>query len=181
MKKQITSFLCTALLAVSLAGCSLGGDSKVITPNQDGYAEGNMGDTMRNIFFDYSVNNAYVCDSYGDYIPQNGYELLVADVTVKNTFGESFTMFDSDFQVQWSSGAEDAFDYPVTFYLEDGNGLGDKVLPTQYDMAKDEERTGLLIFEVPADEKEFSISYMEYFDDDTTGDTFFVFFTAEKK
>ena len=42
-------------------------------------------------------------------------------------------------------------------------------------------RTGLLVFEVPAGNKEFSISYMEAFDDDSTGDTYFVNFTAEAK
>ncbi len=181
MKKKIASLLCAALLAVSFAGCSFGGGSNVVTPDQDGYAEGKLGDTMRNTFFDYSVNNAYVCDFYEDYIPQAGYELLVADVTVKNTFDETISMFDSDFQVQWDSDSKDAFDYPVTFYLDEGTGLGDKVLPAQYDLAKEESRTGLLIFEVPTGETEFSISYMEYFDDDTTGDTFFVLFTAEKK
>ena len=47
----------------------------------------------------------------------------------------------------------------------------------------DEERTGLLVFEVPAGETDFSISYLELFDDGTAegekGDTFFVYFTAE--
>ena len=59
--------------------------------------------------------------------------------------------------------------------------LGEEVLPAEYTLAKDESRTGLLVFEVPAGEKEFSISYMEYFEDETTGDTLFVFFNAEKK
>ena len=90
-------------------------------------------------------------------------------------------MFDNDFQVQWSSDAKDAFDYPVTYYLEEGVSLGEEVLPAEYTLAKDESRTGLLVFEVPAGEKEFSISYMEYFEDETTGDTLFVFFNAEKK
>ena len=182
MKKKIASLLLTSLLAVSLAACGKDGSgSSVITPDQNGYAEGKLGDTMRCSFFDYTVNSAYVCDTYGDYTPQSGYELLVADVTVKNIFGESIPMFDNDFQVQWSSDAKDAFDYPVTYYLEEGVSLGEEVLPAEYTQAKDESRTGLLVFEVPAGEKEFSISYMEYFEDETTGDTLFVFFNAEKK
>ena len=73
MKKQITSLLCAAFLAVSFAGCSFGGDN-VITPDQDGYAEGKLGDIMRSSFFDYIVNSAYLCDSYEDYYtPQAGY------------------------------------------------------------------------------------------------------------
>lgn len=182
MKKKIASLLFTALLAVSVIGCSVpGSGSKVVTPDENGYAEGKLGDTMRNSFFDYTVNSAYLCDTYSDYTPQSGYELLVADVTVKNVFGEAITMFDNDFQVQWNSDAEDAYDCPVTYYLAEGTSLGDEVLPGEYDLAKDESRTGLLVFEVPAGEKEFSISYMEYFEDDSTGDTFFVFFSADKK
>ena len=181
MKKKIASLVFAALLAVSLAGCGNSGAGSVITADENGYAEGKMGDTMRNSFFDYTVNSAYVCDTYGDYTPQSGYELLVADVTVKNVLGETITMFDNDFQVQWNSDNNDDYDFPVTFYLEEGTSLGDEVLPAQYDLAKDESRTGLLVFEVPAGEKDFSISYMEYFDDDSTGDTFFVFFSAEKK
>lgn len=180
MKKKFASILAIAMLAVSLAGCGSDG-GKVVMPNEDGYAEGKMGDTMRNSFFDYSVNSAYICDTYGNYIPQDGYELLVADMTVKNTFGEPLPMFDSDFQVHWDPDAADAFDYPITFYLEDEIGLGNEMLPKQYDLAEDESRTGLLVFEVPVDGKEFSISYMEYFDDNTSGDTFYVFFDAEKK
>ena len=54
-------------------------------------------------------------------------------------------------------------------------------LPTEYELAVDEEREGLLVFEVPQGEKDFSISYLEVFDDSTEGDVFFVFFTAEEK
>ena len=52
-----------------------------------------------------------------------------------------------------------------------------------YTLAIDEERTGELVYEVPAGQVDFSISYLELFDDGTeegdTGDTYFVYFTAE--
>lgn len=41
--------------------------------------------------------------------------------------------------------------------------------------------TGLLVFEIPAGNTDLSISYMEAFDDDSTGTTYFVFFTAEEQ
>ena len=44
-----------------------------------------------------------------------------------------------------------------------------------------EERTGLLVYEVPADSKDFSISYLEAFEEGDEGDTFFVYFTPEEK
>ena len=47
----------------------------------------------------------------------------------------------------------------------------------------DEERTGELVYEVPAGFTDFSIAYLEQFVDEdgneSTGDTFFVYFTAE--
>lgn len=182
MKKKIASLLFASLLVCSLAGCGKdGADSSTGYPDENGYAEGNLGDAMHNSFFDYTVNSAYLCDDYEGYTPQDGYELLVADVTIKNTFGDVITMYDTDFQVQWGSDAEDAYDYPITYYLGEGESIGDKALPTEYDLAKSESRTGLLVFEVPSGNTNFSISYMEYFDDDTTGNTFFVFFDAAKK
>ena len=67
--------------------------------------------------------------------------------------------------------------------LNNTQSLPDTQVPASYDLAVNEERTGDLVFEVPADEKDFSISTMELFDDGTEegeeGDTFFVFFTAE--
>ena len=44
-----------------------------------------------------------------------------------------------------------------------------------------EEKTGLLVYEVPEDSKDYSISYLEQFSNDTEGDVFFVFFTAKDK
>lgn len=145
--------------------------------DEGGYFEGRMGDTMKTYFFDYTVNSAYVCDEYEGYQPEEGKSLLVADVTVKNTFYESIVMFDTDFQVQWNSDAEEDWDVPITYY---GNEMSDDQLPDEYELSVNEERSGLLVFEVPEDRKDFSISYLELFDDDSEGDVFFVYFTADR-
>ncbi len=183
--KRFVTFLLGVLMAASLAGCGIelpglpGADTKdkVITPDEDGYAEGRMGNIMRTYFFDYTVNSAFVCSEYEGYTPADGNELLVVDMTVKNTFHESLSMFDTDFQAQWNDSAEDAYSYPV----ENGENISDKVLPGEYTLNVDESRNGYLVFEVPAGHKDFSVSYMEFFDDNSTGDTFFVFFTADTK
>ncbi|MCI5954427.1 MAG: DUF4352 domain-containing protein [Lachnospiraceae bacterium] len=177
--KKIISLLLATVTAISLVGC--GSTPTIVRPDSDGFAEGKMGDTMRTYFFDYTVNSAYLCDEYAGYTAAEGNELLVADVTVKNTGSSEIEMYDTDFQIQWNGDADDAFDFSLTFYTEDGEGLNDKMLPGIYTLAGKESRTGLLVFEVPAGNTDFSISYMEYFDDDTTGDTFFVYFDADKK
>lgn len=178
MKKISAMVLACVLCLGMLAGCGENSGGGTEGYAQDGYAEGRMGDTMHTCFFDYTVNSAYLCSSFEGYTPvQEGYRLLVADVTIKNTFQESIPMFDSDFQVQWGSDDDDAYDVPVTYY---GDAVSDQQLPSEYELAVDEERSGLLVFEVPEEEKDFSISYLEFFEDNSEGDVFFVYFTAEE-
>lgn len=153
-----------------------------ITP-EDGYAEGRLGDVMQTYFFTYSVNSAYVCDTYEGYTPAEGNELLVAEVTIKNTSRSSIEMYDTDFQAQWGATDDNSFSLPITFDAETGEDKGtvsDAQLPGTYTLGVNEARTGLLVFEVPAGSRDLSISHMEYFSDGTTGDTFFVFFTASE-
>lgn len=188
--KKITSLLMTALMIAVLAGCAVPGldkDSKTYTepeagyPDEDGYAEGTIGDTMHTVFFEYTVNSAYLCDEYEDYVPAEGNVFLVADVTVNNPYKTSVSMYDTDFQVQWDSDAEDAFGYSITAYLDEDEVISEDILPYEYSLRRFESREGLLVFEVPEGEKYFSISYLELFDDETKGDVFFVYFSADYK
>ena len=108
-----------------------------------------------------------------------GNKLLVAELTVKNTDRSTVTMYDTDFQIQWGDDDDDdAFDAPITYYSD---AVSDDQLPEEYDLSVNEERTGLLVFEVPEDSKDYSISYLEQFSNDTKGDVFFVYFTAKDK
>lgn len=168
MKKMIPVLLSLMLAASLLGGCG----------KKDGF-----GATQKTYFFDYTVNSAYVCSEFEGYQPEEGNSLLVADVTVKSTFDSAIEMYDTDFQAQWGSDGEDDFSMPITFDgTEEGlDVLTEEQLPGIYTLQPKESRTGLLIFEVPEGNLELSISYMEAFDDDTTGDTFFVNFTAEQK
>ena len=72
---------------------------------------------METYFFDFTVNSAYLTSDYAGYTPAEGNVLLVADITVKNTFQQSFEMYDVDFQAQWDDG-DDAFAYPITTDME---------------------------------------------------------------
>lgn len=148
-------------------------------PDENGNAEGRLGDTMHTYFFDYTVNSAYLCDEYEGYTPAEGNEILVADVTIKNTFTSTLPMYDTDFQIQWNDSADDAFGFPITLELNDV--LNDQMLPGEYELSINQSVNGLLVYEVPAGNKDFSISYLEMFDDDSTGDVFFAYFSAEKK
>ena len=172
MKK--TAIPCLLLVLLIGTGCGQrAGYAK------DGYGEGGLGDPMHTYFFDYTVKSVRTCDEFEGYVPmQEGYLLLVADVAVKNTHVDRISMYDTDFLVQWNMEGE--YDAPITYYTEP---VSAEQLPAEYGLAVNEERTGLLVFEVPADQKEFSISYVERFEDGTEegeeGDPFSVCFTVE--
>ena len=55
------------------------------------------------------------------------------------------------------------------------------MLPDEYEISINKSVNGLLVYEVPAGNKDFSISYEELFSDNTVGDLFFVFFSADKQ
>ena len=175
----LAGFLLLFILIQNLAGAASNKGSDVVTADDDGYAEGRIGDVMRTYFFDYTVNSAYTCKEFEGYTPAEGNKLLVAELTVKNTDRSTVTMYDTDFQIQWGDDDDDdAFDAPITYYSD---AVSDDQLPEEYDLSVNEERTGLLVFEVPEDSKDYSISYLEQFSNDTKGDVFFVYFTAKDK
>lgn len=108
----------------------------------------------------------------GEYIPGTGKKLLVAELTIKNTFNKTFPMFDTDFQAQWNDqdDPDNAFANPVETVVSQDR------LEAEYDLAVDEERTGLLLFEIP---ENFSIVYLDELDNGTTGGLYQVYFTAK--
>lgn len=171
-----------AFILFSLTACSPG--RKVVLP-KDGFAQGSMEDIMRTYFFDYTVGSAYTSSKYEGYIPTPGYDLLVAEITVINTLPEELLMFDWDFVVLYpdTMSDEQVYDYPITSYedVEIPDTALETLLPSEYTLKTGESRTGLLLFEVPAGDTEFIISYTESFDDDTTGDTFDVSVTAIRR
>lgn len=189
--KKLLSLTLALLLLLTLAACGGFGSSEDPEDSgggevwaADGFGEGRIGDLVHSHFMDFTVNSAYTTSNYHGHTAPEGRKLLVVEMTIQNTFKESLPMYDDDFQGQWSASAEtDEFAWPIT-EGENGSDLdtvAEEQLPARYELAVDESRTGELVFEVPEDEKDFSIAHMELFDDDSEGDTFFVYFTAGKK
>ena len=107
MKKFASLFLATVVTAAVLTGCGSNGtlngtsgstassttpsssaaSSSAATPSssstsagypdENGNAEGRLGDTMHTYFFDYTVNSAYLCDEYEGHTPQAGNEIQI--------------------------------------------------------------------------------------------------------
>ena len=181
-------------------------DSGVGYP-EDGYASGYMGDTMHTAFFDFTVDSAYttqefdgltaagegmsyLTEYYDRPAPADGCKFLVVEITLHNTTTMSQPMFVADFQVQWDlqEGGDEDQNYAFPLYQSQANESGDYVyyslsemqLPAEYDLGINEERTGILLYAVPAGAKDYAVFFEEYFSDDTIGDLFQVSFNAEE-
>ena len=193
MKKFLAAVL-TGIMLLSIAGCgktgiqNAGADDSWVDNDEDVEVstfsdgtkcyEGKMGSTMKTAWFNFTVNDAYYTeDAIGGYTPSAGNVLVVVDITVKNTFSETIPMFDTDFQLQWGDDSEDAYSFPVVTNEE----IIDDQLPEEYELKIKEERTGVLVFEAPEGNEDFSLSFLEYYEDDSEGNLFFVYFTADEK
>ena len=191
MKKAL-ALLLTLLLVFSLAACTSGsnepaadpGSAPVIKEAEDGGVfDGRIGETIRTYFYDFKVTDAYLCDDYHGFTPQDGNVLLVVKVDIENTMNSSIPMSDLDFQAQWGDDADDAFAWPITSdpeTMDDRGTLCDEQLPYEYEMSVGEKISGgELVYEVPEGYKDFSISAIDDFADDTEeGSVYFVYFTA---
>ncbi len=193
MKKFLAAVL-TGIMLLSIAGCgktgiqNAGADDSWVDDDEDvdvyeyddgtKLYEGKIGSKMKTAWFDFTVNSAYYTeDAIGGYTPSEGNVLVVVDITVKNTFQESIPMFDTDFQLQWGDDADDAYSFPVATNEQ----ILDDQLPEEYELKVKESTTGVLIFEAPEGNEDFSLSFLEYYEDDTEGNLFFVYFTADEK
>jgi len=185
MRKLIASVL-TVMMILAIAGCgktgieSAGNSSDVeVYDNGDGtkYYEGRMGSTMATAWFDFTVNDAYITDEFDGYTPSEGNVFVVVDMTLTNTFNESVDMYTYDFQLQWGDDADDAFEFPI----ESNEDLIDGQFNGDYTLKIKETKQGYYIFEAPEGNKDFSVSFLEYFDDDSEGNLYFVYFTADEK
>lgn len=130
---------------------------------------GEIGDTLTNSFFDFTVNSVTAAEELEGYTPtQEGYKFIVADITVKNIFDSEIPVGNYDFNIIWGDDSEDSGeDYSFTEFM-------DGMYPDEVDLAVGETLSGTLVFEVPADETNVGIVYYEIWDDDFLGNTYVV-------
>lgn len=173
--KRFFALAMVCLLLTAMTAC--GGTNQNSSSSGDGYVEGGdwgyIGDVMHTYWFDFTVDDAYTCTSYEGYAPPEGQQLVVVTVSLKNTFLQSLPMSQYDFQLQWGGEGDDDFQWPISAVAEDKGQL-----PDEYTLAINESRTGVLVYEAPAEACDFSLSFGEYFEDESEGDVYFIYFTA---
>ena len=156
-----------------------------ITPDEEGYALGYLGDVLRTEFFDMRVDSARTCMEFDGVVPDAGKKLLVAEITLYNYTDYTQPMFNTDFEIWWDEqegeAYEDAWDFPV-YGVDEETGeyynLSDQQLPVEWEFPIHETRTGTLLYQVPEGSSTYSVAFMEYFEDGTTGNLYEVRFSA---
>lgn len=184
--KRLASILLTLTMALSLAACGEGGLNLNSGGgnNEPGLKKGFLGDTLSTEWFDFTVNDAYSCAEYNGYAASAGNKLVVATITLKNTWGRSVDMWGDDFAILWDDPDEDSGAAPAL-----PEGISDDQFPDEYTLKINETRTGKAVYEVPEDFRDFVIAFQEIYEDTENpenldgveGDTFFVSFTAEEQ
>ena len=120
-------------------------------------ATGDIGRTFSTMFFDYTVVSAGSPAEYDGYTAQDGNKLLVVRVRVKNDFGSTLPMYDTDFPLFWGND-DNEYSWAV-------DAFNDDMMPLEWELEDGEEATWDMLFEVPADRMDFSLSYLEEYTD----------------
>lgn len=171
MMKSLRLLALVLALAVAFTGCSL---SDMGLKEEEPQLTGEVGDTMKTMFFDFSVDEASSPEEYDGYTAAEGNRLVLCTVTITNTFGETLPMYDADFQLQWGSGDED--------YAWAIDAFNDQLMPLEWELLTGDTATYEMLFQAPEDVDRFMLVYLEMYTDadgnEGEGDLFNVNFSV---
>ncbi len=122
--------------------------------------EAQVGDVVSTAWFDYTVTRAEAADAYEGRTAPEGSRLVVVELTLENRFDEPVPMFDTDFQLYWGEYGEDQWALPEEVFCQ-------AQFPESYQLSVGEERTGVLVYQVPEDVQDFTLAFLEVFDNGT--------------
>jgi len=191
--KKILAAVLASMMILALAGCGKTGlennwvesdENITATEKEDGsfLYEGRMGSNMKTYWFDYSIDDAYyTTDEIGGYIPEEGNEFVVVKITMKNTFGQTVPMNLWDYILKWGNDEEDKHMNEFSYPIDASEPVLEDQFPNMYELDDKETRTGTLVFVAPEGTEDFRIGFVETFENDTEGNEFWVFFTADEK
>ena len=179
VNKVLALFLC-AVIFMGLAGCASSGENAQSSDTgliekatrllqaegreYDKLYTAKMNELLTNAFFEFSIRSATIASELEGYVPQTeGYQFLVADVLVKNVFGDTIPVGNYDFDIYWNGGGDVAYE---SFF--------DEMYPDEMDLADGESIRGKLVYEIPADATDIMIGYTEIWDDDFEGNMYLV-------
>ena len=129
-----------------------------------------IGETLDNEFFSLKVTETYRYSSMGDYVPNDGFDFVAVNITVKNIFSDVIPVGTYDYVLRWGEGDDNSFkayetdDLLIYYDME--------LFPDDVNLSIGASRSGYVIFEAPTDSTELMLEYVEVYDDDFEGNTY---------
>ncbi len=176
IKKIIPGILCGVMCA-SLVGCGSDPVSEVSKFLEAGGREygktttNEMNEEQKNSFFALKVTEAYRHSSLGGYIPDEGYDFLAVKVYTRNIFTESIPMSCYDYNIRWGDGENE---FAGAQSLDTANGYGYNDYPEETSLSIGGEKEGYIYFSIPKDAADLRLEYIEVYEDDFEGSTFYI-------
>lgn len=122
---------------------------------------------MKTAFFEVKVNAVATHDEIEEYIPnEDGRKFLVINATITNVFEDDseIPMYGNDFELTWDQ-LDGATAQPEAAFAKDQ-------FPDEYTIFKGDNKTGDIIFVIPADATNLKLVYNELWDDEFEGNTY---------
>lgn len=124
---------------------------------------GVVGDTMKNSFFNWKVNSVKTATKLSGKSAGSGKKFVVVSITVKNTTDEDYEVGNYDF-IGYMEASEDG-------HLDTEDSFYDSMYPNETTLSAGKSLTGDLVFVVDSDVDEIVVDYIEFYGDDSTGNT----------
>ncbi len=139
----------------------------------DGYQIAFLNDTVSTAWFDFTVKSVEFVNEYDGYTPDDGYNYAVAEITVKNTFGEDIDIYYNDFYLAYNLGNDTDVEYAEEkAAYKDGENIGNSFV-----LANGQTATFDFIFQISSDAVgNYAVDYMEYYSDEVAGNEFIIVF-----
>lgn len=160
-KRQFPGLVLAGLCLLFACGCGSEPENKFF----------DLEDEVSTAFFDYRVEEITVHRNYHGMQANEGHQIVVVDLEIENTEDYELPMGRYDFRVQWGAGEED-YAYPETWYYQ-------RQFPNEYSIPEERSAEGELVFQVPREQREMTLAYLEVFENETQGDVYFTYFTVE--
>lgn len=144
-----------------------------------GTIKGEEGETLSTAFFDMTIEDSSKYETFqfddGLYQPESGNTYLVVTVVLKNTYEKDLPMSITDFTLNY----EGADEQPVTGYGKADLKLDD-YMENVFTLKQGESITKKILYTVP-DKEEYTLGYLEYYEDKFEGNQFTVALKPKKK
>lgn len=170
------------IIAFSACLLVLGGCASSSTETTSGFVTGEIGEKIETMFYQFTLTEPYTISTVNGISASEDKEYLIVEMTIQNTESVSIEMADTEFCAAWGDGEND-YTAPTTYYND--ALLDENQFPSSYKLKAGESKTGLLIYEVPADQSIFTIycrdSYIDKDGNSANGAEYDIAFTADQR